>query len=123
MTHNRVSDIKHAQRESLLYRTISNYFLQITFDDPQLKGLYVNRVTLSADRSMCTVYFQTEGGKADFEAKRKQLVLYKPSLRNALSKILRGPYTPNLRFKYDEQFEKQRKIEELFDKLKDEGKL
>jgi ribosome-binding factor A len=123
MTHNRLRDIKHAQRESLLQREISNFFLQITLDDPQLKGLYVSHVKLSADRSMCVVYFHTDGGKEDFEAKRKQLVLYKPSLRAALSKILHGPYTPNLRFKYDEQFEKQRKIENLFEKLKKEGKL
>ncbi len=123
MADNRVRDIKHAQRESLLQREISNFFLQITLDDPLLKGLYVNRVKLSADRSMCTVYFYTEGGIKDFEAKRKQLVLYKPSLRAALSKVLRGPYTPDLRFKFDEQFEKQHKIEALFEKLKKEGKL
>jgi len=123
MSDNRVRDIKHAQRESLLHREISNFFLQITLDDPQLQGLYVNRVKLSADRSMCTVFFYTEGGNADFEAKRKQLVLYKASLRNALSKVLRGPYTPDLRFKYDAQFDKQRKIEDLFETLKKEGKL
>jgi ribosome-binding factor A len=120
---NRVSEIKHAQRESVLMREISNFFLRIVLDDDRLKGLQVNRVQLSADRGKCTVFFYTEGGMEDFEEKRKTLVLYKASLRNALSKSLESRRIPQLRFVYDAQFSKQRRIDDLLQKLKDEGEL
>lgn len=120
---NRVREIKHAQREALIYKEISNLFIRVTYDEKLLTSLYVNRVSLSPDRSRCTIYFQTLGGLDDFQAKLPTLILYKPSLRTALSKILHGRYVPDLIFKYDEAFDKQRHVEDLMDKLKDEGKL
>ncbi len=123
MNSQRVRDIKHAQREAFLFKEIAQFFLQIVADEPQLQGLYINRVKLSPDRGMCTVYFFTQGGLKEFEEKRPTLVLYKPSLRTALSKILHSRYVPNLRFAYDEQYEKQRRVEELINKLKEEEKL
>ncbi|HRN78096.1 MAG TPA: ribosome-binding factor A [Candidatus Dependentiae bacterium] len=120
---NRVREIKHAQRESVLLREISNFFLRIAIDDDRLQGLQVNRVKLSADRGVCTVFFYTEKGINDFEEKRATLVLYKPSLRNALSKTLQSRRIPELRFVYDAQFAKQRHIDDLLQKLKDEGEL
>lgn len=47
------------------------------------------------------------------------LKLYKPSLRKALSK-LPSRYAPELIFKYDEELEKQMKLEELMDKVKEQ---
>ncbi len=120
---NRVREIKHAQREALIYKEISNLFVRITYDEKELTSLYVNRVSLSPDRSNCTVYFQTLGGLEDFDAKFSKLILYKPSLRTALSKTLHGRYVPDLVFKYDDKFDKQRRVEDLMDRLKDEGKL
>jgi ribosome-binding factor A len=120
---NRVREIKHAQREALIYKEISHLFVRITYDEKVLSSLYVTRVSLSPDRSNCTIFFQTLGGLADFETKLPTLVLYKPSLRTALSKNLHGRYVPDLVFKYDEQFDKQRHVEDLMDKLKEEGKL
>ena len=119
----RVSSIKHAQKESLLLHTIAQLFMQIMQDEPLLEGLTVTRVALSPNKSSCTIFFHTFGGLPEFEQKRKTLVLYKPSLRKALSKSIHGRYTPELRFAYDQQLDKQRRIDDLIDKLKDEGKL
>lgn len=120
---NRVSDIRHAQRESSLQREISNFIVSITQDDKELEGLMVVRVKLSPERSKCTVYVSTPGGKKGFEALRPQLVLYRESMRSSLAKSLGLRYTPQIRFVYDEQFEEQRRINELIDDLKDKGKL
>ena len=123
MSNSRVSNIKHAQKESQLLQEIGQLYVQIAQDDPRLQGLYITRVKLSADKGMCTVFFHALGGLKEFEEKRPFLVLYKGSLRKALSQLITGRYTPNLRFTYDQQLDKQRHIDDLIDNLKKEGKL
>jgi ribosome-binding factor A len=113
----RLREIKHAQREAQVLREVSNFFLRITLDDPRLQGIYISRVKLSANRSMCTIFFYTPGGITDYEAKRPILVMYKPTLRTALSKTLHGRYTPDLVFDFDAQYEKQRKVDDLLEQL------
>jgi ribosome-binding factor A len=116
-------EIKKAQKESYFYKEISQFFRQITLDEPKLNGIFINRVSLSSDGGTCVVLFLASDGKPEFEEKLKTLVLYKPSLRSALAKTSHGRYTPKLIFRYDEDQEKVEKINRLLDKLKDEGKL
>ncbi|HEX4069300.1 MAG TPA: ribosome-binding factor A [Candidatus Babeliales bacterium] len=116
-------EIRKAQKESYFYQEISKLFLQITIDDPRLNGLFINRVHLSPDGGTCVVLFLASHGRTEFEEKLSTLVLYKPSMRTALAKTSRGRYTPNLIFRYDEDYEKVEKINRLLDTLKEEGKL
>jgi ribosome-binding factor A len=116
-------EIRRAQKESYFFREISNFFLQITIDEPRLNGLYINKISLSSDGGTCTVLFLASQGRAEFDEKLPTLILYKPSLRSALAKTSHGRYTPNLIFRYDEGYEKTEKINTLIDKLKNEGKL
>jgi ribosome-binding factor A len=109
MSH-RVSSIKRAQKESLLMRSISHLLMQISLDD--------NRVSLSASKSICTIYFYSPRGQDYFKEIFQTLVLYKPSMRAAIAKILDARYTPDLVFRFDEQFEKQLKLENLLDSVK-----
>ncbi len=120
---NQLKEIKRARKESLLLKEISNFFLRIAQEEPELQGLYISRVRLSTDYGICSVFFHTADGKAAFEEKLSLLILYKPSLRHAIAQAIKGRYTPNLIFKYDEIFDKQRKVDELIEKLKVEGKL
>lgn len=122
MMHQRSRDIKIAQKEAALLREISNLFMQLTMDEPVLRDLFINRVHLSPDKSHCTVYFYTTLGKAAFDELLKTLILYKPSMRHALAQELRGRYTPDLRFAFDDHFEKQQRIETLIDSVKTEKK-
>ncbi len=123
MTNPRVGTIKHAQKESMLLHTIAGLFIQIMQDEPSLQGFTITRVKLSPDKGKCTVFFHALGGLSEYEEKRKTLVLYKASLRKALSQSIKGRYTPNLHFTYDAELDKQRRVEDLIDKLKDEGRL
>lgn len=116
-------EIRKAQKESYFHQEISKLFLQITMDEARLNGLFINRVTLSPDGGTCVVLFLAANGRAEFEEKLPILVLYKPSMRTALAKTSRGRYTPNLIFRYDEDYEKVEKINRLLDTLKAEGKL
>jgi len=120
MFKKQASDIKRAQKETLLLRELSKFFLQITLDDKELEGLSISKVKLSPDKSMCTVFFYSSKGAEDFEKRFERLILYKPSIRKSLSQTLVLRHTPDLRFKYDPHIEKQLKIEELLNKIKTE---
>ncbi|CAN5216091.1 hypothetical protein BH09DEP1_BH09DEP1_3690 [soil metagenome] len=115
-----VSSIKKSQKESQLFRAIANLFTQTMMDDKKLQGLFINRVKLSDDKGVCTVYFYTAGGFEDFKEKLQTLILYKPSMRHALAQTIAGRYTPDLIFRFDDQFEKQQRIEGLLEKVKGE---
>lgn len=123
MNNKRVSDIKRAQKASLLLRTISELFTRAAQDNNELLGVYVNRVELSPDKSTCYVLFCAHGGKKEFDEKFELLKLYKPSLRAALAKQINGRYTPEIVFKFDECDVKVQRIEQLLEDLKDKGDL
>jgi ribosome-binding factor A len=123
MNNKKIRDIKHAQKAALWTREIANLFRKLSLDRPELQGIYVNRVKLSPDGGLCNIYFCAHGGKAEFDAKLGELILYKPSMRASLAKIIHSRYTPDLVFRYDEEFEKQERVNALIDRLKDEGKL
>lgn len=112
-----VCNVKRAQKESLLFRTISRLFMEMTMDNKAFYGFCVNKVILSPDKSRCTVLFCAVGGKEEFDAKFQDLKLYKPSLRAALAKDINGRYTPDIVFKYDVTQEKVRRIDDLLNKI------
>jgi ribosome-binding factor A len=114
----RTRSYKQAQKESQYLREVSELFRQAAMDHADLKDMYPNRVSLSADVGICTVYFYSPLGKAYFESKLKSLVLFKPSLRNAIAKKISQRRVPDFRFIWDETAEKQQRIEEIFHKIK-----
>jgi ribosome-binding factor A len=116
-----VRHIKHAQKESLLMRHILTLFNQTALDDERIKDVFITRVALSPDKGVCSVYFYSPKGQEYFEELLEILKLYKPSLRKALASSIKARYTPELIFKFDTKFEKQQRIEQLLDKLKDEN--
>lgn len=118
MNHKPNHSIKRAQRESLIYKEISGCMLMIGLDDPCLQDIMVNRVQLSADKSVCNIFFYSAQGREVFEKLLPRLMEYKATLRSALAKALQSRYTPNLVFAYDCQLEKQIQIERLLDKVK-----
>jgi len=114
----RVSDIKRAQKTSLLFRTITKLFSETLFDNKDLTGFYVNRVELSPDKGICYVYFYAPGGEADFKEKLHLLKLYKPSTRAAIAREVQGRYAPDIVFKFDKIEVKARHIDDLLNKIK-----
>lgn len=112
--------IKKAQKEALLLREISQLFHQIMLDDSSITDLFINRVHLSPDKGICTVFFYSQLGKEHFDKMLPILILYKPSLRTAIAQKIQARYTPEIKFRFDDQFEKQRRIEHLLEKIKTE---
>jgi ribosome-binding factor A len=117
MTIRSVSDIKRSQKESLLLRTISQLYHQVSRDDKALHQTYITRVQLSPSKTVCTVYFYTAEGEAGYNVIKQKLALYKPSMRKALAQEINGRYTCELAFRFDDMFEKTQKIERLLDSI------
>lgn len=115
-----VSDIKRAQKESLLLRELSIYFMHITQDDDRIKGLALNRVKLSKDKSTCMLFFYSPEGQDHFQRLMPYLILYKPAMRKALAQSITSRYTPQLIFKFDDPYEKHLELEKLLEQLKEE---
>ena len=116
-------EIRRARKEALYFRELAGLFLRLTLDDSLLKDLHISSVRLSPDMGLCTLLFSSPKGREGFKHDLPALILYKPSLRKALSQNIRSRYTPQLVFKFDENFEKQCKLDSLFDQLKVEGKF
>lgn len=116
----KLSDIKRAQKASLLLRSISTLFLEAARDNKKLSELFINRVELSPDKGTVYIFFYTDKGQEGFNLLLKELTLYKPSLRAALAKTIAGRYTPELIFKFDTSFAKTQRIESLLDQIKKE---
>ncbi len=119
MVYHQPSAIKRAQKESLIQQEFSKLLLQLMLDDSRLQGLFVSRIKLSADKSVCTIFLYASTGEDEFHEKLGTLLLYKPSLRKAMAQIIPSRYVPELVFKFDDLFEKQKHMDELLDKIKE----
>jgi ribosome-binding factor A len=117
----KVSDVKRAQKATLLYRTICNLFLEATLDNKELSRLVITQVKLSPNKSQCNVFFYAPEGKEVFDELFPTLKMYKPSLRAAISKSISSRYTPEIMFKFDASKEKSNRIETLLCQLQGEG--
>ena len=113
---NQTSLIKKKQRESLLFRELSTIITLLQQDEKNIIGLVPTRVSLSDDKGHCTLYFTCDT-EEEFIKKLETLKLYKPSIRAQLSKNIKGRYTPEIVFKYDQQFKKQLEIDQILDAI------
>lgn len=112
--------IKKSQKESLLLKEFSNLFLQLCLDHPNFQNLFVTRAELNSNKSVCTFYFYSSEGEVDFKSKLETLKLYKPSIRKSLAQKIKSRYMPDLRFEFDAKFEKEKRVNEILDQVKQE---
>lgn len=110
--------IRREQKKKALFRMLSSLMQNIGCDDQALNSLFVSKIEMSDDGSMCYVYFSTFTTEEVFEAMLPKLILYKPSMRAALAKEFQTRYTPDLIFYYDKIKDKERAIHELLDSVK-----
>jgi ribosome-binding factor A len=97
--------------------------LQLEINDPRLDGVVISGVRLTADRSHATVFFSVVG---DEERERQAADGFEAAgafLRREMGRNMRLRTVPTLEFERDTSFEYGDKMERLFDRLHDEGKL
>ena len=113
---NPVSTIKRSQKESVLFREISELLAAEKLENHALRDISITKTVLSADKGLCTVYFYTPQAERAKEL-LDLLICYKPSLRKALAERIESRYVPDIVFRFDKQYIKQKHIEELLDKV------
>lgn len=119
MSRLKAHEIKREQKKSLFLKEISKLIQAISADEEDVAGVYPSRVDFSADTGICYVYFATftESEQETFDKALRVLKMYKPSIRTALSKEIKSRYVPDLVFLYDEVKIKERRINDLLDKV------
>lgn len=125
--HNpRTSLIKREQRKSFLIRELSTMLHNLCEDEPTFSTLFISRIDLSDDGGICYVYLATlpteiiTNPEEHFKSLLPQLKFYKPSMRKALAGVLQKRYTPDIKFMFDNKFEKVDNINRLLNKVQEE---
>ncbi len=85
--------------------------------DPYLRDITISRVELSDDLRHAKVYYTLFQGQAKMKQVNRSLLKAAGFMRSHLAKTLNLRFTPELRFWYDEEFEKVEKIEKLLDEI------
>ncbi|MGI6734909.1 MAG: Ribosome-binding factor A [Tenericutes bacterium ADurb.Bin239] len=109
---------KHSlsRNESLMLRHLSE-IISYKVGDPSLGLATVSAVELTRDYSYAKVYI-TFLGDGDINAKMEILNNASGYIRHELSKRMNIRKTPELRFIYDDTFEKAAKIDEILKRTK-----
>jgi ribosome-binding factor A len=122
MAQSNVYEIKRERRKSLFLQEFSVLFQELLREDSSLIDVFVSKVDLSNDTGICYIYFSAikEPGEEVFNQALEKLKLYKPSLRKAFANRIKTRYAPDLVFVYDKAKEKERRINELLDKVSEQ---
>ncbi|MDD3191236.1 MAG: 30S ribosome-binding factor RbfA [Bacilli bacterium] len=103
---------KKERLEKILEREIGSSLLMESKDD-RLKFVTITKVSLTNDLSLATVYYTVLGSSEQQIATDKLLQEAKGFLRSIVSKQLTIRKTPDLKFKFDDSYEKGNKIDEI----------
>jgi ribosome-binding factor A len=99
----------------LIRRALSDILMQGKIHDPDLNriSVTVSEVTASPDLKIATAYVCPLGGKGG-EGLIALLAKNKSEIRRSISKKLTLKYTPDLRFRIDETFDRMDETRRLF---------
>ena len=99
----------------LIRRALSDILMQGTIHDPDLNriSVTVSEVTASPDLKIATAYVCPLGGQGG-EDLIALLAKNKSEIRRSISKKLMLKYTPDLRFRIDETFDRMDETRRLF---------
>ena len=120
MSKNKFNDVPGpSQRQlrvgELIRRALSDILMQGTVHDPDLNriSVTVSEVTASPDLKIATAYVCPLGGQGG-EDLIALLAKNKSEIRRSISKKLTLKYTPELRFRIDETFDRMDETRRLF---------
>jgi ribosome-binding factor A len=122
MSHKPASDIKKERRKSLFFREMTQLIRELAEKESAIADIFVSQVDISPNSGVCYIYFSTykEPGEEVFTVALDTLKLYKPSLRSTFAKRVQTRYAPELVFLYDKAKEKERRINDLLNKVQTE---
>ena len=113
--HNRGPSQRQLRVGELIRRRLSEVLSRGDIHDPELEGMSitVGEVTLSNDLKVATAWVLPLGGK-DREKAIAALKRNKGELRHAMSRDMTLKFTPDLRFRIDETFDRLDRTRRMF---------
>lgn len=112
-----MSSYSRERNESLMLRHVSDIIAH-KINDRSLGFVTVSTVKITRDYSYATVYVSFIGD-GDVEPKVAILENAKGIIRHELSQRMSIRKMPEIRIKYDDTYEKARKLDEIFKKIND----
>ena len=108
--------------EELIKREVS-VIVQTKIDDPLVNGITVTRVEVTRDIRLAKIYFETpENDSGNSRKIEKILTTYARFMRGELAREVSLKYIPRLSFREDIDGKKQRQIDEILDRIKEENR-
>ncbi|MFZ7126100.1 MAG: 30S ribosome-binding factor RbfA [Desulfobacterales bacterium] len=89
--------------------------------DPRLNLVTVTAVKMSADLKQAKIYFSTGGNKEKAELAHQGFATAHGFIKRELARELGLRYMPDLKYYYDETFDRSSRINELLKSLKTNG--
>jgi len=113
-----MTSIKQARMAGRIREILSTLLLtEVT--DPALEGLTVTEVKLDKDLEYAEVFVNALGEESRSDEIMMGLKRANGFLRREVGRVVRTRRTPELRFHWDDSFERGRRIEEALDRLHD----
>ncbi len=91
--------------------------IQRKLRDPRIGFVTVTRVELTADLHLATVYFSVLGDESQQQQSAEALQQAAGFMRHELRQNLQLRFVPELRFRFDNRWETQVRLEGLFDQI------
>jgi ribosome-binding factor A len=111
---------RNARVEEEIRRVVSELLL-FEVKDPRLEGVTISGVKLSADRSLCRIYFSVVGDAEHERQVSDGFTAARSFFRRELGHRVRMRITPALTFQRDQSFEYGDHMERIFDRLHAQG--
>lgn len=115
----KLSSIKTAQKESVIYRTVAPLLQEIFSTKAEFSSVYLNRAELTPGKTLCRLYLYSAEGEKVFQDALKHATLFMPSIRKAVAHALNSRYAPELLFVFDSQHAKVLHIESLIEQARE----
>ncbi len=116
-----MNNIRKQRVESQLRKEIS-FIIMEDLKDPRVKFVSVTHASLTNDLRMAHIYVSIMGNEAEKKEVMKGLESACGFIRKEIGERMRLRYTPELKFKIDESYDVQMRIEQILKIIKDENK-
>jgi ribosome-binding factor A len=105
--------------QELILRTVATH-VQRELRDPRIGMISITRVKLSPDLTQCRVYWSCFGDENTRRTTERGLEDAIGSIQRAVAGSMHTRVTPRLTLDYDEGLAKAQRMEEIFQKLREE---
>jgi ribosome-binding factor A len=114
---------RQARVAQAIHEEMSSLLIRGELRDPRAKNATVTRVVVTPDLRLATVYLRSLDATLSDDAGREMANAFRGAaafLRREIAKGVKLRYAPDLRFFWDEELDRVRRVEEILEDLRTE---